>query len=664
MKKLLILLLILLTFGSLFSQDKSMEELMEMSLEELLNMDIVSASKYEQSYLEAPSAISVLTKQDIKYAPVHNIVELLQYVVGMDGYTKTYTDMDVAARGMAFDETSKMLVLIDGQAVNVVPYGGMQWPTLPITLEDIERIEIVRGTASSIYGADALVGIVNIITKSIEKTKSDFNASYGEGGTQHYYASYQKLISDNLKFRIRAGYKKTENLGNEETDNAKNVAPNFEIKDWAEIYLTSFKLNYSNNNVNFTSVGGYSFDVEGYNPSPGDASMDKSKKQTFYVNNILSYKHQDNDLVFRLGYRKLGQENERFDSNLGKYLFKYKVKKGDGLDLDAQYVVKSIENNNLIVGLSFVHFAASRDIANTPPYIYDETDNLWSVYAQDEFKTKLVNFTLGARYDKWESLDGVFSPKAVMNIKVIPNKLNLRLGYGTSFRRPAFDENFYFVRIGSAGWFKGAKVSATTADGTPINGDYAKPEKMEAFELGLRWQIADGFLVDVESFSQKIKDIIGYKIYEADSLGLNLGFENTGSNFYIKGIETEIKKYFNQKLYTFINYTYQDMEAEDAEGNKSSIVSAPRHKLNGGIRYLGKVGVDARFRYVSKVTYSEVPSVPVKDYFTFDLAISKKINDNLFVKLSAINLLNNEHYEYPLYTEITRKIITGFWFTF
>lgn len=74
----------------------------------------------------------------------------MQYVVGMDGYTKTHTDMDVSARGFAYDETPKTLVLIDGQPVNVVVYSGMQWPTLPITLEDIERIEVLRGPGSAI----------------------------------------------------------------------------------------------------------------------------------------------------------------------------------------------------------------------------------------------------------------------------------------------------------------------------------------------------------------------------------------------------------------------------------------------------------------------------------------------------------------------------------
>ncbi|MBF8275598.1 MAG: putative outer rane receptor [Candidatus Brocadiaceae bacterium] len=73
--------------------------------------------------------------------------------------------MDVAARGFAYDETPKTLVLIDGQPVNVVVYSGMQWPTLPITLEDIERIEVLRGPGSAIWGADALSGVINIITK-------------------------------------------------------------------------------------------------------------------------------------------------------------------------------------------------------------------------------------------------------------------------------------------------------------------------------------------------------------------------------------------------------------------------------------------------------------------------------------------------------------------
>lgn len=67
-----------------------------------------------------------------------------------------------------------------------------------------------------------------------------------------------------------------------------------------------------------------------------------------------------------------------------------------------------------------------------------------------------------------------------------------------------------------------------------------------------------------------------------------------------------------------------------------------------------------RFRYVSKVTYQEVPSAPVDDYVTVDMAVSKELKDHYFVKLSALNLLNDNHYEYPIYTQITRRVMLTF----
>ncbi|MBI3815615.1 MAG: TonB-dependent receptor plug domain-containing protein, partial [Nitrospinae bacterium] len=182
-------------------EDKLMEE-MRWLRAEAIAATVVTASRYEESILESPSAISVITHEEIIRSPANTIPELLQHVVGMDGYTKTYTDMDIAARGSAYDETSKMLVLMDGQPVNVTPYSGIQWPTLPLSLSDIERIEVMRGPGSAIYGADALVGVINIFTRESGKRKDTLSVSYGEKGTSYNTAHFSHTFSDNLSFAL------------------------------------------------------------------------------------------------------------------------------------------------------------------------------------------------------------------------------------------------------------------------------------------------------------------------------------------------------------------------------------------------------------------------------------------------------------------------------
>jgi outer membrane receptor protein involved in Fe transport len=191
----------------------------------------------------------------------------------------------------------------------------------------------------------------------------------------------------------------------------------------------------------------FSTDKEGYNLSPGDSSMDKSEKDTFLLNNKLGYHFQSSDdLQLRVGYRGLRQENEKFDADNNEYLFKYKMKRSDGFDIDLQYNVNRMENHAVVVGLNYSNLTASREISNpSGMYIYDETDTLYAFYIQDQFHLfdDHIQLTLGARYDKWDDFDGVLTPRAAVNIS-FPGKeeITLRLAATTSFRRPSFDESY------------------------------------------------------------------------------------------------------------------------------------------------------------------------------------------------------------------------------
>ena len=644
-----------------------MDDLLDMSMNELSNIKITTASKRQQKLFQSPSAISVITKNDILRSPAHNIPELLQYVVGMDGYTKTYTDMDVAARGTASDETQKMLVLIDGQPVNVVPYGGVQWPTLPITLDDIEKIEVLRGPGSSVYGADALVGIIHIITKAVKNRENMVSLLYGERGTTHNALRFTTQVTDNLEFGATLSYVRTEKTDDKESNEATLAAPNWEIKDWANIADTNFRLDYHSPSLIISSTGGFSTDEEGYNPSPGDHSIDKSEKDTFFLNNKISHHFTNrDDLLLRLGYRGLRQENKKYTS-ANEYAFKYKLRKGDGLDIDLQYNVNRFENHAVILGYNHNYLNAGREISNPSGlYIYDSTDILHAFYVQDQFHilNDAVQLTLGGRYDNWDDFNAVFTPRAAANIFLNEETLTLRLATSTSFRRPSFDEILYFVEFGppNTGWFKGGAITQTTNNsGKVIEGKSLKPEKLRAYELGLRWQPNDNHMINVEYYYNEITDILELIVYDLVPPGIpNLGVANTDTKNIFQGIELEVKNQYSDSLSSFINYTYQ----WGIDGSGNDLNNLPKNKFNAGISYLGAVNIDARIRHVSGVTFSEVPTTPVEKYTTMDLAVSKALNNRFFLKLSVMNLLNDKHYEYPLYTKITRKTMLTLKYSF
>jgi iron complex outermembrane recepter protein len=647
--------LLLLPFGLLEAQESDLDTLLDMSLADLMDKPVVTASRRLQTLMEAPSAISIITREEILRSPASTIPGMLQYVVGMDGYTKTHTDQDVAARGLAFDETPKMLVLVNNQPINVVAYGGVQWPTLPLAIHDIDRIEVVRGPSSALYGADAQTGVVNIITLAASERKSSVAVRYGERGTLGYEIGLAHELGEGLAAAVTGSFTRTEKKGDAETARAVDAAPNYDIKDWADIYALSYRLDYERGDAKYSSEGGFSSDEEGYNASAGDRSVDLSEKRTVYLNNQAKIPVGRDEVGIRIGFRDIWQENQRWSD--GTYVFKYELRKSRGIDLDVQYTLHTVENHDIIVGGNASRFLGSRDIANTPPYLYDESDNLWSIYAQDQvaFADRRALLTLSGRYDKWSDLDGEFTPRATLNVNLYEQKANLRLMAGTSFRRPSFDENYYFVRFPN-GWLKGSQLTATAEDGSTIEGVTPDPEKLTAYEAGLRIHPDERTYVDVEVFRNTIKSNLGVVVYHASGDELNIGVANIGDRITLSGAEVEVKHNLLSGAEAFLNYTYQRGTIKKT-GAEETWRGAPRNKLSGGVSYTRLITADVHIRYVDKVTYPEVDFGPVEDYWTVDVALSRDVGQHARAKLSITNVLDRARYEYPIYTQMKRKVL-------
>ena len=165
----------------------SLDELYEM----ILNKDVTSASKKEESSFESPLSSSVISYEDIKRSGATTIEEALRLVPGIIVRQKTNGNYDVHIRGndnlppgnmLLYSENSMTLVMIDNRVVYNYAHGGAFWETLPIGIEDIDRIEVIRGPASALYGPNAATGVIHIITKRFEEEKTHVNLS-AQGGT-------------------------------------------------------------------------------------------------------------------------------------------------------------------------------------------------------------------------------------------------------------------------------------------------------------------------------------------------------------------------------------------------------------------------------------------------------------------------------------------------
>jgi iron complex outermembrane receptor protein len=146
-------------------------DLAEKSIEDLMNMDVTSVSKKEQKMSQVAAALFVITQEDIRRSGATNIPDLLRMVPGLDVAQIDANTWAISARGFNLQFASKLLVLIDGRAVYTPLTGGVNWDTQDVPLDDIERIEVTRGPGGTVWGANAVNGVINIITKKASDTQ-------------------------------------------------------------------------------------------------------------------------------------------------------------------------------------------------------------------------------------------------------------------------------------------------------------------------------------------------------------------------------------------------------------------------------------------------------------------------------------------------------------
>src|SRR5271165_1547941 len=147
------------------------KDLSQASLEDLMNIQVTSVSKKEQSLSKAGAAVFVITQEDIRRSGATNIPDLLRMVPGVNVARMSANTWAISIRGFNDSFADKVLVLIDGRSVYNPITSGVSWDQQDVPLEDIERIEVIRGPGGTVWGANAMNGVINIITASAADTK-------------------------------------------------------------------------------------------------------------------------------------------------------------------------------------------------------------------------------------------------------------------------------------------------------------------------------------------------------------------------------------------------------------------------------------------------------------------------------------------------------------
>ncbi|HWO36748.1 MAG TPA: TonB-dependent receptor plug domain-containing protein, partial [Candidatus Acidoferrum sp.] len=178
-----------------------------MSVEDLMNMQVTSVSKRTQKLADAAAAIFVLTQEDIRRSGATSIPEALRLVPGLEVARIDENKWAIGSRGFNGRFDNKLLVLIDGRSVYTPLFSGVYWNIQDVMLEDIDRIEVIRGPGATLWGANAVDGVINIITKPAAATQSAIVTAgggtdeRGSGGVR-----YGGKIGDDTHYRIYGKY--------------------------------------------------------------------------------------------------------------------------------------------------------------------------------------------------------------------------------------------------------------------------------------------------------------------------------------------------------------------------------------------------------------------------------------------------------------------------
>ncbi|MBI1776246.1 MAG: TonB-dependent receptor plug domain-containing protein [Proteobacteria bacterium] len=189
------------------AEDSSFDDLTKLSLEELLNIEVTSAAKRPQKLGDATSAIFVLTQEDIRRSGATSIPEALRMVPGLQVARIDANSWAITARGFASRFANKLLVLIDGRTVYTPLFSGVFWDRQDTMMEDVERIEIIRGPGAALWGANAVNGVINVITKHSKETQGDL-ASVAVGTAERVSGAFRHggAIGDSATYRAYAKY--------------------------------------------------------------------------------------------------------------------------------------------------------------------------------------------------------------------------------------------------------------------------------------------------------------------------------------------------------------------------------------------------------------------------------------------------------------------------
>ncbi|MGB9734996.1 MAG: TonB-dependent receptor plug domain-containing protein [bacterium] len=612
---------------------------------------VYSAAKHKQKITVAPASVTVLTKEDIKSVGL-SLSDIFRTVPGMDvayinpGYT-IFNE-----RGYGTEENNLMQVLVNGRVLNNTFYGPPFIESLPIPFNDIERIEIIRGASSSLYGADAMTGIISITTKKPQATPTF--TIYGIGGLTTekpapFFSSFDTYVeaqgaTGTTGFMSAIGYKRAPDF--ETPDHNAALVP----KAW--LYVTH---DFSND-LNASIEAGY--DKPQFVLYTLLQNLWTYAEET-YIKPHIEYKNLKID-AYWFGFHvnvplfitPFGTTLNLLGENLSGGTNTYNI--------DVQYNLPEIPYNRIIVGAN----------SNYNTYKFPELESsyngidltkefLYGGFIHDEIGP-FYNFllTLDARYDHYSVTPPGLSYRGNLSYAITPEQ-TIRVSYGTAFRKPIYIEAQFIPKI---------PPNFIPIKGTLIGNPDLKNEIMKTTEFGYVGEWGKHVRTELTLYYDELYDLIYF--YTSLSSASQFQFLNSGTRYVSHGGEINVEYEPIKAIKTFANYSYLQRE----DNLTGSVANYTTQDFNVGVRYAltDKLFSSIQGDYTSARTahiadpYTLYTNTVVQlpAYFIVNAKVGYTFIPHRFeLGFYVFNMFNDIHHEYPYVYEpnsaLTQSTVFG-----
>lgn len=619
-KKILAITFFLCSFFS-NAQLLSPRELKSLSVEELMNVEVTLVNRTPQKLTEAASAIQVITSEDILRSGASNVAEALRLVTNLQVAQLSSSAWLISSRGFNTIFANKLLVMIDGRTVYTSLYGGVLWEQQNVLLEDIDRIEVVSGPGGTLWGPNAVNGIINIITRSTKETQGLY-ASVSAGTFVKNTASvrYGGKISDKMYYKI---------YGQHFERNATKLANGTKNDDAWRMDQGGFRFDWNPSQKDVISIDGEYYG--GIRKTPVDHSPLNGQHLLSRWTRTISNR---SDIALQLYYDRYYREDVPTTS----------YDKMKTIDADFQHHFHIGKKQSIVwgTGYRFVKDDASYPATGGITPRFKRLD-LFTAFVQDELLlTDNLRFIIGTKllhnvYTNWE-----WQPSA--RLAWIKNHSTLWAAVSRAVRTPSrFDVDYYLPMTPQP-----PNVPSVAGGPNFIS------EKMVAYEVGWRFQPSPVSSFSVATFYNVYNDVYSvealpgtftYQIQNG-SEGRSWGAEFAGNYQLLKSWRIRAGyTYFNKDLHAKSGHTFDPLYLGNDAKNQAmlqSILDLPGH-----------FQFDVVARYLDRLPKT-FATVAVPSYLTFDARLAFTFKGFEFAVIGQ-NLSEKNHTEFGSF-QIPRSV--------